>query len=270
MLTHKTLVRLQIIFKTISGFFFLLFMLFAIMLATEAYISSQPYHPDMSFNVEGEGVHIVGPLYFCIKGAERIDMHDLQEVINNVGKKNNEEFEQISDEGDTSLSMRKDNPNASPSPLVVLMNISNSSEDAAYYLPYTQLQLKLKNGQLIKPSEAWQAKLGEAQIFSGNGPNIIPPDYVVRMMLVYPVPSDEETYKDAEIRFFFDSDDEFWARKVDIPITYKEGMPQGDGAAIREKAYMTGRLAYGSFVVLFLGFIYMNYKAKKEEDDYEE
>lgn len=269
MFTHKTLVRLQLVFKTIAGIFFILFMLFSIMLATEAYISSKPYHPDMSFNIEGEGVHVVGSLYFCIKGAERIDMHDLQEVVNEIGSKNNDGFKKISEEGDNSLSMRKENPNASPSPLIVRINISNTNDKEAYYLPYTQLQLKLKNGQLIKPSEAWQAKLGEAYVFSGSGLNVIPPDYVVKMMLVYPVPSDEETYKDAEIRFFYNSDDEFWAKKIDIPITYKEGTPTGDGDAIKEKAYITGRIAFCSFVVLFLGYIYTTYKAKKEEDEEE-
>lgn len=264
---RNILIRLQQLCKIMSAIFFILTVYFLTIFAAEMYVNHQTLHADMAFDSgDGEPIYITDQLYICIKKAERIGMPEFIEGINALGK-DVEGYNQIPVEGDESLSMRKDNPNASPSPLVVILDVYNSDEEYAHYMSYKQFQLKLNNGKLIKPHKAWQEKLAELQIYTGTEEsNIIPPDEAVFITLVFAVPSDEESYKDAEIRLLDGSESEMFAKKIDMPITYKENAPINDQAPAYEKAARTGMLAFGSFIVLFFAYLYMNYRAKDDED----
>ena len=215
----------------------------------------------------------MGDLEVGVAKTQRIEMNKWVQMVNETGKKNNKEgYIPIPDEGDENISMKKDNPKASARPLVVVLDVQNMSP-LPYKLESRQVFLSLKDGTLIKPSEVWQKKLEEAKIFGGVTVNALMPIQPIQMVLVYPVESETEDYKGANIRILYGSSDDADAIKIEFPITPSNKTNLGDYAQVMNRERPITQIALFSFYGMFALYLWYEWRKSKEQqtdDDYDD
>ena len=241
---NKTKIKVITFFVFLLGFF-------GILIGTDIYARSLPYHPDANMTIYNPNTdkltqaYAVGKMQIYIDQTYRMEMPLWAYYVKAEGMRtNNGEFEEISDSGNEHLSMLRNNTNNDPNPFIMRLNIKNIS-DKTIAINANNFKITSNDRQTVySPDENWQEIMNKAGMFAGVAPNNeIEPNEEKILWLVYSTPSQQQVagavYQEY-VRLNYDSDSDLFATKVEFPFNYTVDFETGNFESERSNRYQVG------------------------------
>lgn len=222
---------------------------FVILLGTEYFARQIIYHPDAVITVHNDTTdkntqaYAIGNMQVYIDETYRMEMPLFTNFVKMHGIAYNPNFNALGEDGNTSLSLLKDNEKNNPDPFIMKLKIKNL-DASPIYINNQNFMLRTVQGSVYKPNQAWQDVLDKAGFFAGAGDNMeIKPKEEKVLWLVYGTPAAGEDAGDIYqefVRINYDSNNDAFATKVEFPFNYTADYYVGNTTEISNGVYSNG------------------------------
>ena len=235
---------------------------FCILIGTDIYARSLPYHPDANMTVYNPTTdkitqaYAIGKMQVYIDQTYRMEMPLWAYYVKAEGTRHNngEDFNEISDSGNENLSMLRNDSSNDPNPFIMRLNIKNISEKPIAINANNFKITSHDREKVYSPDANWQEVMNKAGMFAGVAPNNeIAPNEEKILWLVYSTPSQQQVagavYQEY-VRINYDSDSDIFATKVEFPFNYTVDFQTGNFESERDNRYQIGIFLIFAWIAL--------------------